>query len=130
VHVDIQDGPSFPDRYDLGVDFHYDVFGIGMVVPFQPDEKIKIGIRGGLGSFTAFITAPLPVKDIKSPNYGLTYGGWFKVEASYCPDTKVGVVRASKFFSILDWGTFGPEIRTQFSTDQNSIGMALYYIPN
>lgn len=92
-------------------------YGLGLIVPFQNNEKPQAGPRVQLGAFTAFLT----VVQKSSALSGLSYcKKGARLDLAYGSGT--WFFRASKPI-----GNVIPEIRTKFTATESFIGFGIAY---
>jgi hypothetical protein len=108
----------------LVLDLHGDLFGlpagIGLYLPFDEQESVKMGPRIGISDFTVFTTVAKEGKYLFGATYAKT---GCKVEVAYSTE-EVFYVRASKGFK-TSIGRICPEIRMRFLPNDQIFGVGL-----
>lgn len=111
---------------DMIGDAHWNMLGIGVLLPLQSDEDIRVGPRVTIRGLTLCLTTFIS-KD-NNNLYGLIYCiKDIKAEVSYGDET--WFLRVSKSFK-TSFGTLFPESRNKFTKDGKSFGLAIGFIPN
>ena len=108
-------------RQELAFDWHSGSYGLAVILPIQPAEEPKLGLRYKQGNCQLFLTA----RNNTKPLYGFTYllPKGSRVEVAY--GDKVWYARAS-----CQAGQYFPELRTKFTPDETFIGCGLGFCPN
>ncbi len=114
-------------------DVHWNILGLGIMIPLEYGGVISIGPRVSFLGLTAFAT--LPNSEEVQNIFGATYNSKFvsnaSLEVAYSSDDdgKNWFVRVSRCFE-TPWGKFIPESRNKFAKDEKSFGFAIGFIPN
>ena len=106
--------------FDLHGDFLGNPIGIGLFLPFESDEDIKIGPRVSFGDFTTYFTVG------KKDQYrlGLSYvKDGIRLDFAY-DEEDIFYCRASKGFK-TSFGKIYPELRMKFTPDEEFIGVGI-----
>lgn len=109
----------------LVFDLHGEVFGlpagIGLYLPFDEEESVKVGPRISVRDFTVYTTVAEEGKYLFGASYCPKVG--YKLEAAYSTE-EVWYFKASKGFK-TSIGNVCPEIRMKFFPDDTVLGVGL-----
>lgn len=106
-------------REEAAFDLRIDRFGLGLLIPFQPAEKVKIGPRIKMGDITAYFT----ISEGADPIYGLSYAT-NGLRFDIARDNAIWYFRTSKDFK-SSIGTIIPELRLKFTEEERFTGLAI-----
>lgn len=108
-----------PFRAEVGLDWHNQKTGLGLALPLQANDSIKVGIRQNLApGCTAF----LRLAEKNTPLYGVSVSkkGW-SLEPAYGGGT-------TQIFVSKWMGKMLPELRLKFSPRENVVGLGFLIV--
>jgi hypothetical protein len=116
-------------KQEPGLDLHWKNLGLGILLPLQKDEDIRLGPRVMVGNLTAYATWC----ESDSDNFVLGLSYTFKqialtVEGSYDPASEVSQFRMNRVFK-TKFGSFVPELRLKETPSDTFVGWALCFMP-
>lgn len=121
LDADICKGGDLIHHQNVSIDWHtgYGEDGIGIMIPLQESEGIKLGVRKTLGQVTTFAT----LNEKSTPVYGVTLcQKWGKIDVAYGhEDWNMRISKSSK-----EWTQ---EARFNFAQNETTIGFRVAFCP-
>lgn len=116
-------GKEFTPEQSFMFDLHNEILGLGIILPFQSDEKIKVGPRLRLGSLTTYLTLTQEKDYLVGASYDMN---GLKIELAYrCFEQQdIWYFRTSKGFK-TNFGKIIPELRLKFTPEEEFVGVGI-----
>jgi len=120
------DSDTTTAKEEIAFDLHNKICGLGIVIPFQPGENVKIGPRININNLSTYFT----FSNDEKPFVGVSWSkkSVCRVDGAYSLENKTSYARISKSFETR-WGSVIPEFRLKFTQSEEFYGIGIGFIP-